>query len=176
MSQINVKKTDTPNTPATGRVGIFINLAGDAKVIDDAGDETLLAGIGDAPNDGDSYVRRNLAWESAAIGYQAAVERENNTVLFDKDYIIGNAAARTGNILFDFTGAQLGAVTEMIHDNNGSYTFPAEGEIYDFETTKLALVTGNVRFGFTIVDTTASSEIVKIQVSLTAAQLAEYNA
>jgi len=108
--------------------------------------------------------------------YPEAVERANNTVLFDQDYIIGNAGTRTGNILFDFTGAKLGATTEMLHDNDGSYTFPTEGEIRDFELSKLALVTGDVKFGFTLVNKTASSEVVDIRLSLTESQIAEYNA
>jgi hypothetical protein len=111
-----------------------------------------------------------------ATAYPEAVERANNTVLFDQDYIIGNAGARTGNILFDFTGAKLGATTEMLHDNSGAYTFPTEGVIRDFETTKLALVTGNVKFGFTLVNKTVSSEVVDIRLSLTETQIAEYNA
>ena len=112
-----------------------------------------------------------------SVPYPAAVHRQNNTVLFDKDYIHDPAvAAQSGNILFDFTGAQLGATTEMLHDNDGAYTFPSEGVIRDFETTKLALVTGDVLFGFKISKITASSEVVEIRVSLTESQLAEYNA
>jgi hypothetical protein len=48
--------------------------------------------------------------------------------------------------------------------------------IRDFETTKLALVTGNVKFGFTLVNKTVSSEVVDIRLSLTETQIAEYNA
>jgi len=108
--------------------------------------------------------------------YQSATLRASNTALFDKDYIIGNAGARSGNILFDFTGAQLGAVTFMKHNNSGAYTFPSEGEVRDFEIAKLALVTGDVWFAFTMIDNTASSEVVFIQLSLTEAQVLEYNA
>jgi hypothetical protein len=61
--------------------------------------------------------------------YPEAVERENNTVIFDKDYVIGNAGARTGNILFDFTGARLMSVTRMIHNDGTEPTFPAESVI-----------------------------------------------
>ncbi len=116
------------------------------------------------------------AAEGYNVGYQEATLRADNTVLFDGDYIIGNAAARTGNILFDFTGSKLGAVTFMKHDNSGVYTFPATGEIRDFEVSKLALVTGNIWFSFTLIDKTAAAEVVFIQLSLTAAQVAEYNA
>ena len=109
--------------------------------------------------------------------YPAAVHRQNNTVLFDKDYIHDPAeVAQSGNILFDFTGAQIGAQTWMKHDNDGAYTFPSEGETMNFEPTKLALVTGDVIFVFSCASNEASSEVVWIEVSLTAAQTAEYNA
>jgi hypothetical protein len=65
----------------------------------------------------------------ATIADLEGVERENNTVLFDKDYVIGNAGARTGNILFDFTGARLMSVTRMIHNHSTAPTFPAEAVI-----------------------------------------------
>lgn len=112
----------------------------------------------------------------SGASYPEAQLRASNTVIFDNDYIIGNSGARTGNILFDFTGAKLGATTEMLHDNDGAYTFPSEAVIRDFETTRLAAVTGDVKFGFTLVDKTASSEVVDVRLSLTEAQLAEYNA
>jgi len=117
----------------------------------------------------------NTDSSNPVAGYQSATLRASNTALFDKDYIIGNSGARTGNILFDFTGAQLGAVTFMKHDNSGAYTFPSEGEVRDFEIAKLALVTGDVWFAFTMIDNTASSEVVFIQLSLTEAQVVEYN-
>lgn len=53
-------------------------------------------------------------------------ERASNTILFDQDYIIGNSGARSGNILFDFTGAKLGAETEMRHADASAFTFPTE--------------------------------------------------
>jgi hypothetical protein len=56
-----------------------------------------------------------------------AVERESNTVVFDQDYIIGNEGVRSGNILFDFTDAKLGAVTMMAHNSNSIPTIPATG-------------------------------------------------
>ena len=232
MGQINLKKTDSPNTPATGRVGLFISTLEVPKIIDDLGNESPLGGavvftdLTDVPNayTGESgkvvtvkATEDGLEFTTPAGGgtvtsvaiagtdgievdsgspitgagtitlglnattlkettYPEAVERANNTVLFDQDYIIGNAGTRTGNILFDFTGAKLGATTEMLHDNSGSYTFPTEAVIRDFETTKLALVTGNVKFGFTLVNKTVSSEVVDIRLSLTETQIAEYNA
>jgi surface protein len=65
----------------------------------------------------------------ATIADLEGVERENNTVLFDKDYVIGNAAARTGNILFDFTGARLKANSIMLHNDIVEPTFPANAKI-----------------------------------------------
>jgi hypothetical protein len=185
MGQIDIKLTNTPSTPLTGKAGIYIDTAGDPYIIDDAGvssplgGSTLSADILDALNGADTPSGSNVFATMADIAggtYPEAVERANNTVLFDQDYIIGNAGARTGNILFDFTGAKLGATTEMLHDNSGAYTFPTEGVIRDFETTKLALVTGNVKFGFVLVNKTVSSEVVDIRLSLTESQIAEYNA
>ena len=94
-------------------------------------------------------------------------ERENNTVLFDQNYIIGNTAARTGNILFDFTDAKLGATTFLIHNNTGAYSFPVQGVIYDFDPASLTSIAGNIIFAFTITDITLGSEIVQIRLTLT---------
>ena len=67
-------------------------------------------------------------------------ERESNTVLFDQKYIIGNADARTGNILFDFTGAKLGAETQMRHADASAFEFPDEAMLMfdkeDISTTE----------------------------------------
>ena len=87
-------------------------------------------------------------------------ERENNTVLFDKNYIIGNDAARTGNILFDFTGAKLGAETEMRHADASAFTFPAEAMLM-FDTADISTTEDNY-FLFVLTDKTASSEVVKV--------------
>ena len=87
-------------------------------------------------------------------------ERENNTVLFDKNYIIGNAAARTGNILFDFTGAKLGAETEMRHADASAFTFPSEAMLM-FDTSDISTTDDNY-FLFVLTDKTASSEVVKV--------------
>jgi hypothetical protein len=191
MGQIDIKLTNTPSTPLTGKAGIFISTALIPKLIDEDGNQVPLGGatnfieLLDVPTayTGQSgkavtvkVTEDGLEFTTPASAYPEAVERANNTVLFDQDYIIGNAGARSGNILFDFTGAKLGATTEMLHDNSGAYTFPTEGVIRDFETTKLALVTGNVKFGFTLVNKTVSSEVVDIRLSLTETQIAEYNA
>lgn len=57
------------------------------------------------------------------------VTRESNTVIFDGNYVIGNAAPRTGNLLFDFTNARLLSETMMIHQDGAAFTFPAEAVI-----------------------------------------------
>ena len=98
-------------------------------------------------------------------------ERESNTCLFDKNYIIGNTAAITGNILFDFTDAKLGATSFMYHDNSGAYSFPIQGVIYDFKPADLTSVVGNILFAFTITDIALGAEVVQIRVSLTESQL-----
>lgn len=160
MSQINVKKTDTPQTPDTDRVGIFINTSGQAKTINDAGTESLLAGISDAPSDGTDYVRKDAAWVTLSATYPEATIRENNTVLFDKDYIIGNAAARSGNILFDFTGAKLGAETEMRHADVAAFTFPATAK-FMFDITDVSTTVDNF-FLCKLTDKTVGAEVVKV--------------
>ena len=65
MGQVNFLQTNTPQTPSSGRKGIFVDLAGDVKTIDDGGN---IAGF-------------------ASPQIIPATERESNTVLFDKDYI-----------------------------------------------------------------------------------------
>jgi hypothetical protein len=93
------------------------------------------------------------------IGFQEASERENNTVLFDQNYIIGNAAARTGNILFDFTGAKLGAWTEMKHEDASAFTFPAEAVLM-FASADISTTVANY-FLFVLTKKSAT-EIVKV--------------
>jgi hypothetical protein len=84
----------------------------------------------DTPLDGQTliYNSTNGLFENG-FAYPEAVERENNTVLFDKDYVTGNAGVRTGNILFDFTGSKLGAVTVMTHNDSSIPTIPSTGII-----------------------------------------------
>jgi len=88
------------------------------------------------------------------------VERENNTVLFDKNYLIGNASPRTGNILFDFTNARRGTVTRMLHQDASAFTFPAEAVILsgDYDDADL----NYIWFVYTksgVVEVTISQEI-----------------
>ena len=138
MGQINTKNTDTPITPSTGWTGLYFTAAGVAKRIDDAGAVSDLA----------------------APSFVAASERENNTVLFDQAYITGNANARSGNILFDFTGAQLGAWTEMKHNDSSAFTFPSEAVLM-FDSADISTSADNY-FLFVITDITSSSEVVKV--------------
>lgn len=161
MSQINVKKTDTPQTPDTDRVGIFINTSGQAKTINDAGTESLLAGISDAPSDGTDYVRKDAAWVTLSVTYPEATIRESNTVLFDDDYIIGNAAARTGNILFDFTGAKLGTTVRMIHQDVAAFTIPTEAVKLSGEYDG----TVDNYIWFVLTNKTLGSEVVEMTIS-----------
>ena len=131
-------------------------------------------GLREAPINGLTYGRRDGGWiEVGEGGYPEAEIRESNTVLFDKDYIIGNAGARTGNILFNFVNAKLGAVTFFKHNNSGAYTWPSEVEPLNWVLTDLDNVTGDVIFTFTLVDKTASSEVVLMGLLLTPAQMAE---
>jgi len=89
------------------------------------------------------------------VEYQAATHRESNTVLFDDDYVTGiNAAARTGNILFDFTGAKLGATTVMKHEDASAFTFPAEADLM-FDSADISTTVANY-FLFSIVKTDAT--------------------
>jgi hypothetical protein len=95
------------------------------------------------------------------IEYPEAVERENNTVLFDKDYVIGNATARTGNILFDFTNAKLMATTMMLHNSGTAPPFPAQAVKLGGEYE----LSENNYIYFQLTRKTASSEIVLYTIS-----------
>jgi hypothetical protein len=90
-----------------------------------------------------------------ASAYRPALHRENNTVLFDDDYVTGiNAATRSGNILFDFTGAQLGATTVMRHTDATAFTFPATADLM-FASADISTTVANY-FLFSIVKTDAT--------------------
>jgi hypothetical protein len=114
----------------------------------------------DTPLDGQTliYNSTNGLFEND-FAYPEAVERENNTVLFDKNYIIGNAAARTGNILFDFTGAKLGAWTEMRHADASAFTFPAEAKLM-FDSADISTTDDN--FFLFVLTKKSSTQIVKV--------------
>jgi hypothetical protein len=82
--------------------------------------------------------------------YLAAKHRENNTVLFDNDYVTGiNGSARSGNILFDFTGAQLGACTMMRHQSGSAFLIPSEAVLM-FDSADISTTVANY-FMFSIV-------------------------
>jgi hypothetical protein len=87
--------------------------------------------------------------------------RENNAVLFDKNYIIGNAGFRTGNITFDFTGAKLGATTVMRHKDAGAFTIPSNAELLAGEYDG----TVDNYLWFVLRDKTASTEKVQYTIS-----------
>lgn len=93
-----------------------------------------------------------------------ATERASNTVLFDKDYIIGNAASITGNVLFDFTDAQLGASTEMKHEDASAFTFPTEALLMFDPTDAVHGIRTDIPnyLLFVLTKKTVSSEIVKV--------------
>lgn len=137
MGQINLENTDSPETPSTGRTGIFINISGQAKKIDDAGVQTDLGGGGSL--------------------YPEMAVRENNQLLFDNDYSTGlEASARTGNITASFTGALRGTVTVMRHNDSSEPTYPSEVQIISGAYVSSV---DNYLF-FILVNKTASSEIV----------------
>jgi surface protein len=96
----------------------------------------------------------------ATIADLEGVERENNTVLFDKDYVIGNAGARTGNILFDFTGARLKANSIMLHNDIVEPTFPANAKIIFGEYK----INQDNYIYFEIINKGLSSEIVLVHI------------
>ena len=140
MAQINLLQTNSPQTPSTGRAGIFINSSNVPFIIDDAGNQIPFSGAG---------------------AYPEALARENNTVLFDNDYVTGIiAAARTGNILFDFTGAKLGATTYMRHQDASAFTFPAQA-ILLFDSADVSTTDANF-FCFLLVDKTGAGEEVHV--------------
>lgn len=51
------------------------------------------------------------------------VTRDSNTVLFDKDYVIGELGARTGDIIVDVTGGKPMSTTMMLHNDASPFTF-----------------------------------------------------
>ena len=118
-------------------------------------DKAEAAEAANAPTSGNPFATM------ADLVYPEAVERENNTVLFDKDYVIGNATARTGNILFDFTGAKLMGTTMMLHNSGTAPTFPAQAVKLGGEYE----LSENNYIYFQLTRKTASSEIVLYTIS-----------
>jgi hypothetical protein len=108
----------------------------------------------------DYWVETGKVEPSSSSGNPEAIERENNTVLFDRDYVIGNAGARSGNILFDFTGARLMSVTRMIHNHTTIPTFPAQSIII---SGQYQLSVNN--YIYFICTKKSSTEIVEVTIS-----------
>ena len=83
--------------------------------------------------------------------------RENNQLLFNKDYSTGiEASARTGNITVSFTGAQRGAVTVMRHNDSSEPSYPSQNIII---TGEYIPSEDNYLF-FILVNKSASTEII----------------
>lgn len=97
----------------------------------------------------------------AVIADIEAEERESDTVLFDKNYVTGNTAVRTGNILFDFTGAKLGSTTRILHNSGTKPTIPATGILISGSYT----ISVNNYIWFCITDIGSGTEKVEITVS-----------
>lgn len=77
-------------------------------------------------------IRNNQKEDSGGVG--GLTERESNTVIFDGDYVIGNASIRDDSVIeFDFTNAKLGAVTTMRHLRSLAPGIPLEGVIINGE-------------------------------------------
>jgi hypothetical protein len=109
-----------------------------------------------------NFTARSLVTKQYVDGHFNESElRENNAVLFDKNYIIGNAGFRTGNITFDFTGAKLGATTVMRHKDAGAFTIPSNAELLAGEYDG----TVDNYLWFVLRDKTASSEKVQYTIS-----------
>lgn len=102
-------------------------------------------------------------WVNRAVGdlYPAAQYRESNTILFNGDYISGiNAAALSGNIFFDFTGARLGATAQIQHLDAGAFTFPPQAVLM-FDPSLVSTSAANY-FLLVLVGSTPGSEIVHV--------------
>lgn len=84
-------------------------------------------------------------------------EVESNTVFFNKNYIIGNTLAISGNIAFDFTNAKLGSKTIMRHDES-SFTLPNEAIL--LSPTQSTTETNYIEF--TAIDITPGLEKVHV--------------
>jgi len=211
MAQINLKETATPETPSTGRVGIYIDASGDPYIIDDTGATSPLGGstlsvdilaalngadtpsvsnvfatMADIPSGSGTVTSVAIAGTDGievdsgspitgagtiTLGLNAttiketafpeAVQRENDTVLFDKNYVTGNTAVRTGNILFDFTGAKLGAVTRILHNSGTKPTIPSEAILISGEYT----ISVDNYIWFCITDIGSGTEKVEVTVA-----------
>lgn len=152
----------TINSNTGEEIGFLIRENEVGASVFEAVDDLELKGITYKADYSANYTNRSLVDKEYVDGvssYPEAVERANNTVLFDQDYIIGNAGARTGAILFSFTSAKRGATTEMCHDG-ASVTFPTEAMLM-FDVADISTTADNY-FMFVITNITASSEVVRV--------------
>lgn len=169
MGQINLKTTDTPQTPGTGRVGIFIATSGQPKAINDEGTETPLAGIADAPSDGQEYVRKDAAWEIKTESLAATQYLDSNECLFDNAYTAGTKSApRTGNITLNLTGAVRGGSTKMYHQDASAFTIENEVDlVYMFPVADISDTDINLfLFVYEIDDADSNAPYVEIYLGL----------
>jgi hypothetical protein len=121
--------------------------------------------LGDFVNDGvyGSAPSAISTWNSQINGgLREKLERESNIVLFDRldGYIIGNEAARSGDILFDFTNAKLGSETEMRHNDASAFIFPVQCKLM-FDVAGISNTQDNF-FLFVLTNKTPGSEVVKV--------------
>lgn len=64
------------------------------------------------------------------FGDDSYLQQSSNTVKFDRLYQYGNTASpRTGPLLFDFSGAQVGKVQVMVHNDASPPAFPAQARV-----------------------------------------------
>jgi len=118
--------------------------------------DTLVSGTNIKTVNGESLLGNG----NVVISTPEPTHRENNTVLFDADYITGvNASPRSGNILFDFTGAKRGATTLMYHQDASAYTMPSEAK-KNFKNADVSTTKVN-KYMFTLVKAT-SPQIVEV--------------
>lgn len=95
------------------------------------------------------------------------VHRESNEVRFDKFYFTGiKAAARTGDITFNFDGAREGMWTEMRHADASAFDFDDDGGTITinvlFDVLDISTTVDNYFF-ITLLDATDGAEVVQVQ-------------
>lgn len=96
-------------------------------------------------------------------GFGVAQERESNTVIFDGDYIIGNADPRSGDVVYDFSGSHLGAVTMMIHEDATSFTIQPANTIILSAPEDMSVARNYIYFN--LVDNTIENEVVHVTIT-----------
>lgn len=150
----------TINSNTGEEIGFLIRENEAGASVFEAVDDVELKGITYKADYSANYTNRSLVdKEYVDNKYKEAVERANNTVLFDQNYIIGNAGARSGNILFDFTGSKLGAWTEMKHNDGSAFTFPSEAMLM-FDSADISTTADN--FFLFVITKTSATQVVKV--------------